>query len=199
MEVSPASRGVGPGAALLPCLCSVCAGLGAPPLPVLLLLLFRTVLPFLLPTEMLVCLFLLVREMIRVISLLIFSQCKLYPFLGMASKHEGPVPGKVSISYYLFPVFVFWTRPTVNTFMPPLLPKELFLLRFLHFSNACPPSFPAGAWKAGPALGAPSCPVGNGCVGLRGDVGSAAGAHSAQFKMEMTALRRKPHPALICL
>lgn len=32
----------------------------------------------------------------------------------------------MTIWYYLFSVFVSWTRPTVNTFMLPLLPNSVF-------------------------------------------------------------------------
>lgn len=43
----------------------------------------------------------------------------------------------MSSRYYLFPVFVFWTRLRVNTFMLLLLPKSLFLLHFVLLYCTC--------------------------------------------------------------
>lgn len=47
-------------------------------------------------------------------------------FFRIGNKTWSSCARKVTICYYLFSVFVFWTRPTVNTFMPPLLPNSVF-------------------------------------------------------------------------
>lgn len=59
----------------------------------------------------------------------------------IGNKTRSACARKVSIRYYVFSVFVFWTRLTVNTFMLPLLPESLFLLCFLHLCCTCSPVF----------------------------------------------------------
>ena len=59
----------------------------------------------------------------------------------IGNKTQSACARKASIRYYLFSVFVFWTRLTANTFMLPLLPKSLFLLYFLHLCYTCSPVF----------------------------------------------------------
>lgn len=47
-------------------------------------------------------------------------------FFRIGNKTWSSCARKVTIWYYLFSVFVFWTRPTVNIFMLPLLPNSVF-------------------------------------------------------------------------
>lgn len=58
-------------------------------------------------------------------------------FLKFGNKPWCACARKVTSRYYLFALFGFWMRSTVNTFMLPLLPKGFFLLCFLHLCYTC--------------------------------------------------------------
>lgn len=62
-------------------------------------------------------------------------------FFKFGNKTWSACARKVTVRYYLFALFDFWMRSTVNTFMLLLLPKGLFLLCFLHLCYTCSRAF----------------------------------------------------------